>query len=138
GASDVSLSFDEPNKTSIDNIHIETGVSKFYGRNLGNANFNHLRFEGGVGSYTLDFSGDLTHEVDVDVEVGLGALTIIVPKDVGARVLFQESWVSRLDTDRDFQPSGRDQYQTDNYNAARGKMNIRIDAGLGSVKIRRK
>ncbi|MDH3251862.1 MAG: hypothetical protein OEM41_03665, partial [Ignavibacteria bacterium] len=47
GASDVSLSFDEPNKTSIDNIHIETGVSKFYGRNLGNANFNHLRFEGG-------------------------------------------------------------------------------------------
>jgi hypothetical protein len=137
GASDVSLAFDTPNETSIDNIHIETGVSKFSARNLGNANFKHLRFEGGVGAYTLDFSGELTHEVDVDVEVGLGALTIIVPKEVGARVFFEETWVSRLDTDRDFQPSGRDQYETDNYNTARGKMNIRIDSGLGSVKIRR-
>jgi hypothetical protein len=138
GASDVSVTFDKPNTSSIDNMHIETGVSKFYGRNLGNANFNHFRFEGGVGAYTLDFSGNLNHEVDVDVEVGLGALTIIVPQNIGARVLFQESWVSRLDTDRDFKPSGRDQFDTDNYNSAAGKMNIRIDSGLGSVKIRRK
>ncbi len=137
GASDVSIAFDKPNETSIDNIHIETGVSKFYARNLGNANFKHLRFEGGVGAYTLDFGGELTHEVDVDVQVGLGALTIIVPKDVGARVFFEETWVSRLDTDRDFQPNGRDQYETANYNSARGKMNIRIDSGLGSVKIKR-
>jgi N-terminal domain of toast_rack, DUF2154 len=138
GASDVSLTFDKPNQSSIDNMHIETGVSKFYGRNLGNANFNHFRFEGGVGAYTLDFTGNLNHEADVDIEVGLGALTIIVPQNIGARVLFEESWVSRLDTDRDFKPSGHDQFDTDNYNSAAGKMNIRIDSGLGSVKIRRK
>ena len=137
GASDVDLSFDQPNKSSMDNMNIESGVSKFTGRNLGNANFKRFHFHGGVGSYTLDFSGDLRHEADVDIEVGLGVLTIIVPSDVGARLSCEESWVSRLDCDRDFVRTSKDQYETDNYATASGKMNIRIDSGLGSIKIKR-
>jgi len=138
GASEVRLSFDTKNKASIENINIESGVSKFTGWNLGNANFKHFRFEGGVGAYTLDFSGELEHEADVDVEVGLGVLTLIVPPEVGARVLCEQSWVSRVDFAKDFQTVGKDQYETENYSAAAGKMNIRIDSGLGSVKIRRR
>ena len=57
GASDVSLAFDEPNKGSIDNLSVESGVSKFDGRNLCNANFKRFHFQGGVGAYTLDFGG---------------------------------------------------------------------------------
>ncbi len=137
GASNVTLAFDEPNATRIDNMTIESGVSKFDGRNLGNANFRHLRFKGGVGAYSLDFAGAMNTEVDVDVEVGLGVLTIFVPPDVGARVSYDKSWMSRIDCDEDFHESGDNQYQSDNYASASGKMNIRIDAGLGSVKIRR-
>jgi hypothetical protein len=137
GASDVTLSFDEPNRTSIDNLSIESGVSKFVGRNLGNANFRRFRFQGGVGAYTLDFAGKITHEVDVDIDVGLGALTIIVPHNAGARVLYEKSWVSRLDCDRDFRSVSTDEFETENYRSAHGKMNIRIDSGLGSIKVRR-
>lgn len=138
GASDVYLTFDEPNATTIENINIESGVSKFTGENLGNANFKRFKFQGGVGSYTLDFSGSLQNEVDVDVEVGLGSLTIIIPSDVGARVLYSESWISRLDYDRSFRKTDDDQYVTDNYATSEGRMNIRIDAGMGSVKVGRK
>ena len=138
GASDVSLSFDEPNRSVIENMTIESGVSKFSGRNLGNANFKRFRFKGGLGSYTLDFSGDLTNEVDVDVEVGLGVLTLIVPEEVGARVLFDKNWFSRLDCDRNFHSVAEDRYESDNFSSAEGRMNIRIDSGLGSVKIRRR
>jgi len=138
GASDVYLTFDEPNSTTIENINIESGVSKFHGENLGNANFKRFKFQGGVGSYTLDFSGSLHNEVDVDVEVGMGSLTIIIPSDVGARVLYSESWISRLDYDRAFRKTDDDQYLTDNYATSEGRMNIRIDAGMGSVKVRRK
>ncbi|MBI2474511.1 MAG: hypothetical protein HYV68_02305 [Candidatus Taylorbacteria bacterium] len=67
GASSVKLRFDEPNTSVIEDMSIEAGLSKFTGEGLGNANFNHFKFEGGVGSYTLDFSGKLDHEVDVDV-----------------------------------------------------------------------
>jgi hypothetical protein len=59
GASDVVLMFDEPNPSVIENLSIESGVSKFSGVHLGNANFKRFRFQGGVGSSTLDFSGAL-------------------------------------------------------------------------------
>jgi hypothetical protein len=138
GASNVSLAFDEPNAARIDNMTIESGVSKFDGRNLGNANFRHFRFKGGVGAYSLDFAGALSTEVDVDVEVGLGVMTIFLPGEVGARVSYDKSWMSRIDCADDFRESGSNEYLSDNYSTAAGKINIRIDAGLGSVKIRRR
>ena len=118
-------------------MKIETGVSKFVGENLGNANFRHMKFSGGVGSYTLDFTGELKREVDVKVEVGLGSVTILIPQDVGARVQYQESWISKIDLDRDFEEKRDGQYFSDNYNTAVGRMNINIESGFGHVKIRR-
>lgn len=138
GASDVSLSFDEANKTSIDNINIESGVSRFVGRNLGNANFKHFRFQGGVGAYELDFSGALQNEADVDVEVGFGAVTIYVPQQVGAKIFYDESWVSRIDCEKAFEKTSENEYTTENYSTAQGKLNLRVSSGLGAVKVRRK
>ncbi len=137
GASEVDLSFDRPNNSSIENMNIESGLSKFTGRNLGNANFKHFKFQGGVGAYTLDFAGTLRREVDVDVEVGLGVVTIVVPPDIGAKVMYEKSWMSRLECDRDFQSTSDDQYVSDNYASSAGKMNIRVESGFGSVRIRR-
>jgi hypothetical protein len=138
GASDVSLAFDEPNKVSIDNLSIESGVSKFNGRNLCNANFKRFHFQGGVGAYTLDFGGALSSEVDVDIEVGLGVLTVYLPRDIGARVIYDKTWASKVDTPDDFRTTADNAYTSGNYYSAPGKMNIRIDSGLGSVKIRRR
>ncbi len=138
GASDVTLAFDQANTGRIENMNIESGVSKFDARNLANANFRHLKFQGGMGSYTLDFGGELKNEVDVDIEVGLGLVTIIIPEDIGARVIYENSWVSHLDCDRDFTSDGGNQYLSSNYHKAQGRMNIHIDSGLGSIKVRRR
>ena len=137
GASDVCLAFDEPNRTSIENINVESGVSNFLGRNLGNANFRHFRFQGGVGSCVLDFGGEITREVDVDVAVGMGVMTLIIPKDVGARVLYEKNWVSRVTCSDDFDASGETEFVSKNYSTAEGKMNIRVDSGVGNVRIER-
>jgi hypothetical protein len=136
GASSVNLRFPEPNKVQIDNIKIETGVSKFVGESLGNANFRHFQFSGGVGSYTLDFAGELKREVDVKVEVGLGSVTILIPRDVGARVSYEESWVSKIDLDRDFEEKQDGQYFSDNYDTAPSRMDISVESGFGHVKVR--
>jgi len=137
GASDVSLSFQEVNAATIEDINIESGLGSFAASHLGNANFKRLRFQGGVGSCTLDFRGELDAEVDVDAEVGLGMLTIIVPDGVGARVLYDKNLMSHIDLDRDFSSSGEDEYVTDNYESARGRMNIRISSTLGNITVRR-
>jgi len=138
GASDVTLAFDEPNRGSIDNLSIESGVSKFDGRNLCNANFKRFHFQGGVGAYTLDFGGPLSSEVDVDIEVGLGVMTVYLPHDVGARVIYDKTWASKVNTPDDFSSTAENTYTSGNYYSAAGKMNIRIDSGLGSVRIRRR
>jgi len=137
GASSVRLAFNEPNRSRIDNMTIEAGLSKFRAMGLGNANFRRLHFEGGVGRYSLDFSGALESEADVDAEVGLGTLTITIPSNIGARIIYDKSWICEFDIDPDFVRQSDTEYQTDNYRSARGKLNLRVEAGFGSVRIRR-
>lgn len=136
GASDVVLAFDTPNSTSLDQMNIECGVSKFEGKKLGNANFKRFKFEGGVGAATLDFSGSIESEVDVDIQLGVGVCTVIIPKEVGVRVFAEQTLVSRIDLDRSIHSESDSRFVSENFKSAVGRMNVRVDAGLGSVKIR--
>ena len=138
GASEVTMNFSEENALEIENLTIESGVSRFDGHNLLNARFKNFHFQGGVGSYSLDFGGPLRTEVQVDIEVGLGFVTLTLPKEVGARVLYEKNWVSRLDCDEDFESNEENEYLSTNYYRAAGKMNITLDSGLGSIKVRRR
>lgn len=139
GASSVKLKFGTPNKETIEDMNLEAGVSKFTAEGLCNARFHHLKFEGGVGSYTLDFKGTLDREVDADIDVGLGTLTVIIPDNIGAKIIYEKSWIAHLDLASSFEESGNEEntYYSSNYDRASGKINMRIDAGMGSVKIRR-
>lgn len=137
GASSVVMRFDKPNKGEIENLNIETGLSKFKGYGLCNANFDRLKFEGGVGSYLLDFSGALDKEVDVDIQVGLGSMTISIPEYIGAKVYYEKSWVASIDLPNDFKEEEENNYFSKNYYNTNGKINLHIEAGLGSVKIKR-
>ncbi|MGA9116132.1 MAG: hypothetical protein WB626_05100 [Bacteroidota bacterium] len=138
GASDVTLAFNEPNPVPIEFMNIESGVSQFRGIKLGNANFHRFKFGGGLGAYTLDFAGSLRHEVDADIGVALGTVTIYIPEDVGARLYYDESWVTRLDYDRAFRKAGRNEYVTEDFSRREGRMNIRVESAIGSVKVRRR
>jgi hypothetical protein len=137
GASSVVIRFDKPNKGEIENLNIETGLSKFKGYGLCNANFNHLKFEGGVGSYILDFSGTLDKEVDADIQVGLGSITISIPDEIGTKIYYEKSWVASIDLPNDFKEEEENNYYSKNYYNTIGKINLHIEAGLGSVKIKR-
>jgi hypothetical protein len=139
GASSVQLRFDRPNKEEIENMSIEAGVSKFEANGLCNARFHRLKFDGGVGSYLLDFGGPLDREVQADIDVGLGSLTIIVPEQIGAKIVYEKSWICHLTIDHDFTESSKEDnaYFSSNYYSAKGRINLRVDAGLGSVKVRR-
>jgi len=137
GAGDLTIDFATVNPVVVDNITIEAGVSTFAGRRLGNANFRQLRFQGGVGAYTLDFSGELTGETAVEAEVGLGMLTIIVPEAIGARVQFDRNWISNLDLAPDFTDTGENEFTSQNFDNALGRITFRLDASLANVRIQR-
>jgi hypothetical protein len=135
GASSVSVRFAQPNPEKIENMTIETGLSKFKGYGLCNANFEKLKFQGGVGSYYLDFSGKLENEVSANLEVGLGSLTISVPKYIGVQIYYEKSWIASIDLPDGFDEEEENTYYSQNYSSAEGKIDFHIEAGLGSVKI---
>ena len=86
GASNVNLSFGQPNEAEMSMLRYETGASSVKLEGLANANFSTLAFSGGAGNYTLDFSGVLQRDAVVTIESGLGDLSLIIPEDVDAVV----------------------------------------------------
>lgn len=94
GASDVEVSFSEPNLTKMSVFRYETGASNVELTGLANANFETLLFNGGAGDYTLDFSGELTQDATARVETGFGDLKLVIPKDVNARVTVEGAAVN--------------------------------------------
>jgi len=136
GASSAELLCNEQNSVPCENITIESGVSKFTATHLVNLNFRKLKFSGGVGSYSLDFSGTLQQRARADVEVGLGSVVVYVPRNTPTRVITDESWFSSLDMDDCFEKTRKGVYQTDGFEESERSLTITIGSGLGSIKVR--
>jgi hypothetical protein len=86
GASHVDVIFDKANPQVMTNLTYKTGASDISLEGLGYANAEEINFDGGAGSYTLDFSGDLQRDLDVNINYGLGDVKIIIPTGVAAKV----------------------------------------------------
>jgi hypothetical protein len=86
GASNVDLTFSEPNPVEMSILRYSTGASDVTLTGLANANFSTLTFSGGAGNYTLDFSGELQQDAVVTIDSGFGNVTLIVPEEVNANV----------------------------------------------------
>ncbi|HAV24244.1 MAG: hypothetical protein A2X67_13680 [Ignavibacteria bacterium GWA2_55_11] len=138
GASDVKLWCNQLNPILAEQVDIESGVSKFTAENLSNLNFRKLKFSGGVGSYNLDFGGRLQQDAEASIEVGLGAIVVNVPTDIDARLSYDDNWFSQFTLSSDFSRKKSGVYETEGYGDSRHRLNLKIDSGLGSVKIRRR
>lgn len=87
GASSSKVRFDEPNLTTMSELEYSTGASDVELFGLGNAHVSEVDFTGGVGSYTLDFTGENTNDCEVSVKSGVSSVKIIIPENVRAEVI---------------------------------------------------
>lgn len=138
GASSVEMSCGKPNPIMAEIIVIESGVSKFSATDLANTNFRKLKFTGGVGAYRLDFGGTLMRDADAEVEVGLGAVTIDLPREMPVRLYYDDSWFSSFDMADGFTKRRGGVYETADVRGTAPALSLHVEAGLGSVKVRRR
>ena len=138
GASNVMLKCKKPNLIFSSDIVIESGVSKFTATDLCNLNFHNLKFSGGVGTYKLDFDGKLRQSADVQIEVGLGSINVYVPKTIPAKLVYDDNWLSSFKVDDDFEKTRSGVYETDDFRNASKRLTIRMESGLGSIRVQRK
>ncbi len=87
GAANFELSFSEPNLVAMETFDYKgIGSVNTVLEGLANARAEEIIFEGGLGDFTMDFSGDLQRELTVTVDGGAGTFVLIVPEGTPAEV----------------------------------------------------
>lgn len=137
GASETELSFREPNPVSMERLQLKVGAAEFRTEKLGNARFERFSFEGGVGDVLLDFTGDWEDAapgtaVRGTIQMGVGALRIRVPRELGVRIA-KKSFLTSFDA-AGFTRAG-DAFQTTNWNQAGARLELDLDAAFGSIAV---
>lgn len=135
GAGSARVTADRPNRGEIGEMSVSAGVGSFRGDRLGNLRFNELDFEGGLGEYVLDCSGALPHNARIISDVGVGSLTVVLPRDIAARVLTDDNWLSSRKL-TGFVRKSSDVYLSRNYEREERRVLLDLRSGLGSVKVR--
>jgi len=131
GLGDFQLSFSQPNQIEMGNLKFKGGASSSKLTGLANARVRDISFEGGAGEFTLDFSGELQNDMEVDVSGGVGEIRIIVPKGVAAQVSSSGA-MSGVEMMGDWQKSDDTTYVLPGEGH---KITIKADIGLGNLKL---
>lgn len=136
GASKINVHFETPNKDRIRNMRIEAGASNMRMTGLLNANCDRLDFEGGIGSYILDFGGYLQNPMTAKISVGVGKAVIRIPRDANVRIQLSDNIFSVMTVSSpDFVKRTANLYVSQNYNDQAPVLDLRLEAGFGKVLV---
>jgi len=133
GVGGSRISSYEPNSISCDSIRIKSGVGSLDAVGLGNLNFRELEFEGGVGGANLDFSGTWKQDAEIKVQVGVGGVSVKMPRELGVRVEAEKHFMSGLHLDGFNKRESF--YYSDNYDRAKVRISVRVATGVGGFRI---
>lgn len=132
GASEATIRFSEPNRVAARTINLEAGAAELEVIGLGNARAEHIHFQGGVGSTTLDFTGAWTADAEAEVQLGVGSVTIRLPRGLGVQIR-KSSFLTSFDAD-DMQKRGGAWYSRD-WEHAEHQLVIDVQAAIGSIDV---
>jgi hypothetical protein len=130
GASQAEVRFDQPNPVQMESLRYRTGASEVSLIGLGYASPAFLNFEGGTGSYTLDFSGRLQQDMNASITVGVSSLKIIIPAGTPARIVITGGL-------NNVQPSGTWRISNNVYETEGDgpKIEINLNMGVGNLEL---
>lgn len=135
GLAEIRIFFDQPNKTRLDRIRIDSGLGEFVAKGLLNANFDRLTFSGGLGSSELYFTGEIDHPCEAKIEVGLGSVEIYLQKGLAVKVYSEGSFLSSVDIE-DMQKLRKGVYVSRNWDdEAPNRLELDLEVGLGSISV---
>lgn len=131
GASKGTVRFDTLNPALMERLTYKTGASQVELEGLGNANVQEIVFEGGAGSYTLDFSGDLQQDLTVKLSAGMSNVRINVPEDANVEVIVGGG-LSNVSVSGTWTTTGDTYRRT----GSGPKITITVSMGLGNLELR--
>lgn len=134
GASGSVVRFSEPNRIACRRLELGVGAAEFLIEQLGNARCEIVEAAGGVGTVTLDFTGDWPTDftTQAEVTVGLGELVLRLPENLGVTIEMNKFLAS-------FEPQGfirqGSRYQSGNFDDATAHLELEVNAVMGGVSV---
>jgi hypothetical protein len=132
GASKTTLRISRPNLEVCELFELHVGAAKFHAFGLGNLNAERLDVEGGVGEVILDFTGAWRSDLRASVKMGLGSLTLQVPRGLGLRVS-KEGFLAPFDSQELIKRGNA--FYSPNWQSADHRLSLDIEAAFGSIKV---
>jgi len=130
GASQVDLSFSKPNLVAMTSLQYTTGASEVTLKGLANANASDMTFRSGAGNYTLDFSGNLRSNMNVNIESGVSQVTIIVPSGMNTQVV-SDNGLMTVSATSGWQQQG----STYSISGSGDTLTIHVKMGAGNLRL---
>jgi hypothetical protein len=132
GASRTALTVATLNRELCRSARIAVGAAQFQATGLGNLNTPRLHVQGGVGEVTLDFSGEWPADMDATIEMGLGALTLRLPRGLGVSIA-RRGMLTSFDGQELIRRGNS--YFSDNWDTADRKLSLTLEAALGTIRV---
>lgn len=132
GASKTTLNVSSLNPEVCSLFEVQVGAAKFEATGLGNLNAERMSLEGGVGEMLLDFTGQWKRDMTAKIDMGLGSLTIQVPRGLGVKIT-KDGLLASFDS-QGLTKRGNSFY-SENYEKSSRKLTINLDAALGSIRV---
>ena len=128
GASDFRLG--DLNVTRVD---FQLGVGDADIDLNGNTSLEEINVDMGAGSVSIDLTGDWEHDVQVDIQGGVGSTHLILPENVGVRVKVDKG-IGDVDASGLYHRDGT--YVNSAYDEADITLKINVQTGLGQIDLR--
>ena len=132
GASESYVDISEPNPLEIETAKFEAGAAEFEIHGLGNLNAERIEVDAGVGHITLGLEGRWRRDAELSIDMGLGALELVVPEGLGIR-LRKDSFLTSLDSEGLIKRG--DVYESPDFADADYRVVIDLDAAFGSIEV---
>ena len=133
GASETAVRFSEPNQTRASLVRVGVGAAALRMSDIGNVNAERLQVDGGVGDVHLDFGGEWRGNLEAELRMGVGSLTLVLPREVGVRIV-RETFLASFDTQGLEERS--DGYYSNNWAQAAHQLTIHVGAAFGVIHVR--
>lgn len=132
GASKTFLRFSSPTVGTCEELKISAGAAKVDVAGLGNLSPRSMTVEGGAQEVNLDFSGAWRGDTEAFLKMGVGKLTLNVPRDVGVR-LTKQSLLAHLEAPQ--MTKNGDTFVSQGYEGTKRHLNVNIDAAFGAIRL---
>jgi len=135
GAGRAEFDFSTPNGQEMASLMVNSGAVGLQMKNLANANFAEMTFDGGAASYKFDFGGLLQRDARAKISTSMASVDIRIPSATVAKVV-ENTVAAALDLGDGFTKKGGAFLTEASLTGKTPMLTIQANVSLGTLSLR--